>query len=186
MNGSVGWQLDDRGVGIGRHFSDKHQDPTMFKPSIPGSFYRTTLVEGNDKKWYVMELCEKLEELVQLDSEFHGMRGRRNIITFITDAEKDPLVLGFSLVDADEPGFPVRPEAEADVDIPVDEQLEVVGQDVPEGRIVVQASPEDEVNVNGILLRASSGLAALRAGCVFYGISTSGSKSKSRSVLSVF
>ena len=38
--------------------------------------------------------------------------------------------------------------------------------------------PTSQVNVNGTLLRATSGLAALRAGCSFYGLSSSGSKSK--------
>ena len=95
VNGSVGWQLDARGCGIGRHFSDHHQDPLLVKPDISGQFFRTTLVEGNDKRWYVMELCEQLQGLVQLDAQFYEMHGRRNIITFITDAEKDPLVMGF-------------------------------------------------------------------------------------------
>ena len=38
--------------------------------------------------------------------------------------------------------------------------------------------PEDEVNVNGVLLRESSTLATLRAGSSSYGVSTSGSKQK--------
>ena len=142
------------------------------KPDLPASFYRTTLIEGNDKRWYVTELCEQLEGLVQLDAEFHGFRGKRNVITFITSAEKDPLVLGFSLDDVG-PGVAMRPD-DVDVDIPADESLEAVveGREIPEGRVVVQQSPEDEVNVNGTLLHATSSLAALRAGCIFYGIST--------------
>jgi hypothetical protein len=72
-------------------------------------FRTTTLVEGNDKKWYVMELCEQLEGLIQSGAQFHEMRGRRNIVTFITDTEKDPRVLGFSLVDQAE-NFPVETE----------------------------------------------------------------------------
>ena len=47
----------------------------------------------------VIELCERLDGLVQLDSEFHELNGNRNVITFITDSEKDPRVLGFSLMD---------------------------------------------------------------------------------------
>ena len=56
--------------------------------------------------------------------------------------------------------------------------MEVAGREIPEGQLVVRPTPEDEVNVNGTLLRATSGLAALRAGCSFYGLSSSGSKSK--------
>ena len=53
--------------------------------------------------------------MIQLDAEFYGFRGKRNVITFITDAEKDPVVLGFSLVDEGAPGFPVRPKDDMDV-----------------------------------------------------------------------
>ena len=85
------------------------------KPDLSGRFYRTTLVEGNDRKWYVTELCEQLEGLIQLEAEFYGFRGKRDVITFITDAEKDPVVLGFSLVDEGAPGFPVRLKDDMDV-----------------------------------------------------------------------
>ena len=111
LNGPVGWELDSRGCGIGRHFSDRHMDPLLVKPDLPGRFFRTTLIEGSDKKWYVTELCEQLEQLVQLDAGFHGLEGRRNVITFITDAEKDPLVLGFALTDGDPVSCPVRDDA---------------------------------------------------------------------------
>ena len=113
--------------------------------------------------------------LVQLDSGFHEMKGRRNVITFITDSEKDPRVLGFTLVDSPPERFPVEPEE--DVEIP-DIEPPVEGADIPEGQIVVQPTPEDEVNVNGTVLRESSNLASLRAGCSFYKLSTSGSKMK--------
>eukprot|EP00435_Cladocopium_sp_Y103_P063067 s2135_g24.t1 len=176
LNGPVGWELDERGCGIGRHFSDRHIDPLLVKPDLSGKFFRTTLIEGNDKKWYVTELCEQLEGLIQLDAGFHDLQGKRNVITFITDAEKDPRVLGFSFTDGEPVEFPVRQGD--DVDIP-DESLQVEGQEIPaEGRIVVRPSPEDEVNVNGTVLRSNSALAALRAGCSFYNLSSSGSKQK--------
>eukprot|EP00435_Cladocopium_sp_Y103_P008378 s145_g2.t1 len=72
--------------------------------------------------------------------------------------------------------FPVR-DGEDDVDIPVGD-FPVGGAEIPEGQIVVQPTPEDESHVNGAVLRADSWLAALRAGCSFYGISSSGSKQK--------
>ena len=79
VNGAVGWELDLRGCGVGRHFANRCQDPTMVKPDIPGSFCRTTLVQV-DAKWFVIELCERLDGLVQLDSEFHELNGNRNVI----------------------------------------------------------------------------------------------------------
>ena len=51
VSGAVGWELDDRGCGIGRHFADRHQDPLLVRPDMPGRFCRTTLIEGSDKKW---------------------------------------------------------------------------------------------------------------------------------------
>jgi hypothetical protein len=81
VEGRVGWDLDAYGQGLGRHFDNKYQDPSLVKPDLPGRFCRTTLIEGNDKKWYVVELCERLDGLIQYDAEFYEMSGKRNIIT---------------------------------------------------------------------------------------------------------
>ena len=61
VEGRVGWDLDAYGQGLGRHFDNKYQDPSLVKPDLPGRFCRTTLIEGDDKKWYVVELCERLD-----------------------------------------------------------------------------------------------------------------------------
>ena len=105
------------------------------------------------------------------------MHGNRNVVTLITDGDKDPRVMGFVLADEQPEQFPVAAENLEDVDIPADD-MPVEGRDIPEGRIVIQPSPEDEVNVNGAILRPTSSLAALRAGCSHYQISSSGSKAK--------
>lgn len=118
LNGSVGWQLDSNGCGIGRHSASNFQDPTLMRPDLHGRLYRTTLAQGNDKKWYVLELCERMDELVQLDASFHEFQGERNVITMviiITDGEKDAKLMGFSMLDDDiaetsEAAFPVVPE----------------------------------------------------------------------------
>lgn len=102
---------------------------------------------------------ERLDGLVQLDTEFHGMRGNRNVVTLITDGEKDPRVMGFALADEQPEQFPVVPENADDADIPAGE-MPIEGQEIPEGQIVIQPSPEDEVNVNGTVLRPTSSLAA--------------------------
>eukprot|EP00435_Cladocopium_sp_Y103_P067384 s792_g30.t1 len=87
--------------------------------------------------------------------------------------------MGFALVDAPPESFPVEADDDDDVEIPdVEPDPPIEGADIPGGQIVVQPAPEDEVNVNGTILRESSSLAALRAGCSFYNLSTSGSKSK--------
>ena len=61
VNGQVGWQLDQYGRGIGRHFAEHFQDPSLVKPDLPSWFCRTPLIEGDDRKWYVVELCERLD-----------------------------------------------------------------------------------------------------------------------------
>ena len=33
------------------------------KPGLSGSLFRTTLVEGDDEKWYMVELCESVADL---------------------------------------------------------------------------------------------------------------------------
>ena len=132
-------------------------------------------MQGAGGKCFVLELCEQLEGLVQLDPKFHEMKGRKSVITFISDSQKDPCVLGLILVDSPPERFPV--ELEGDVEIP-DIEPPVEGADILEGQIVIQPTPEDEVNINGTRLRESSNLASLLAGCSFYKLTTSGSKKK--------
>ena len=65
--------------------------------------------------------------------------------------------------------FPVEADDGEDIEIPCVEP-EVEGAEILECQIAIRPSPEDEVNVNGTMLRENSGLAALRAGCsCFYG-----------------
>ena len=102
VEGNVGWDLDYYGRGVGRHYADRHQDPSLVKPDLPGRYCRTTLVEDDQKRWHVVELCERLDGLIQLDAEFHEFKGRRNVLTILTDGEKDPMVMGFTLKDEEE------------------------------------------------------------------------------------
>ena len=73
--------------------------------------------------------------------------------------------------------FPVQADTEDDADVPGDD-APVEWREIPEGQIAVRPMDEEQLNVNGTLLRASNSLAALSAGCSFYGISTSRSKQK--------
>ena len=92
--------------------------------------------------------------------------------------------MGFKLMDDSPERFPVQPEGDLpqdddgqDVDIDVAE-MQVEGQEIPVGQIAVRADPDDEIIVNGTKLKPTSRLAALRAGCAFYNLSSSGSKVK--------
>ena len=76
----MGWNLDSTNCGIGRHHSDHFQDPTLVRPDMSGKMYRTTLIRDKGE-WYVLELCELLETLVDLNAEIYGYDGPRDIIT---------------------------------------------------------------------------------------------------------
>jgi hypothetical protein len=93
---AIGWSLNDDGTGVGRHYSDHYMDPTLVRPDISGRHYRTTLVKNGDA-WFVLELCEPLESIVDPGASFYELEGSRDVITILTDAEKDPLVMGFAL-----------------------------------------------------------------------------------------
>ena len=82
------------------------------------------------------------------------------------------------MLDADPPSFPAGPEDDQDADISVGESLEVAGQEIQEGQIVARPNPDDEVNLDGALLKVDRCLAALCAGCSFYSLSSNGSKRK--------
>ena len=60
---------------------------------------RTTLIKGDDASWYVLELCEPLADLIDMSSEFHGYYGAREVLTFISEGEKPPGLMGFSMAD---------------------------------------------------------------------------------------
>lgn len=50
---------------------------------------------------------------MQLDAEFYELSRKRTIITILmTEGEKDPMVMGLTLVDEEVQNFPVGPEGE--------------------------------------------------------------------------
>ena len=189
--GAVGWHLDQFGLGIGRHYSSHFQDPSLMVPGMHGERFRTTLVkDGND--WFCLELCEKLTTLVDLAAPFHDFEGERSVLTFNSDGEKDPRVLGFVWADDDVLQFnpAAAGSADDDVEIVAPEDMEVQGADTEGGedrpaagveiqeRILVEPLRDDKLVVNGVELTMDSTLATLRAGLTFYNLSTSGSKQK--------
>ena len=128
-------------------------------------------------QWQVVELCERWDWLIQLDAEFYELPGKRNIITILTDGEKDPIVMGFTLVDGEAQNFPVQPEGDLAVQVDADEDededddgdddddmdvpgevIEQHGRDIPEGQTVVHPNAEDEIDVNGTKLKMNSAL----------------------------
>ena len=73
----VGWNLGPDGVGNGKHYGNCFQDPTLACPTMGGNKYRTTLVQDGDH-WYVLELCEPLDSIIDLGAEFYGYEGDRS------------------------------------------------------------------------------------------------------------
>ena len=147
----VGWQLNDQGVGRGKHFSNCFQDPTLVVPSMAGSKYRTTLVRDGGQ-WLVMELCERLDTLVDLSSEFHGLAGGRYVLTIITDSERPLQVMGFHMPYLDEGQQPLYRQEMHDEMAPAaaplaPEDAEIVGVDID-----VQQAAVDGAEVQGNLV----------------------------------
>ena len=90
--------------------------------------FRTTLLRDAGE-WYVLELCEPLETLIDPSAEIYGYEGSRDLITIITDGEKDPLVMGFKLA-SDEPLVPAERDEHAMGEIDVAPEDEIVGVDI--------------------------------------------------------
>ena len=186
--GPAGWHLDENHCGVGRHHSNCFQDPTLFRPQMSGSLYRTTLLRDMGE-WFVLELCEPMNALVDLGAEIYGYEGPRDLLTIITDSDKEP-ILGFSLL-GDEPALFGESDRQPNVDVAIAPEDEVVGREIEEGdqvsggaevplegRIIFEPSPTDMVLVNGVELTPESSLQALRTGLAYYSLSTSGSKVK--------
>ena len=120
-----------------------------------------------------MVCAEPLETLIDPSAEIYGYEGSRDLITIITDGEKDPLVMGFKLA-SDEPPVPAERDEHAMDEIDVAPEDEIVGLDIDgnsdaqgaeitqQGRLVVVPSPTDKVLVDGVELTAESSLQALR------------------------
>ena len=127
--------------------------------------------------------------MVDPSAEFYGYEGSRDIITIVTDGEKDPLVMGFKLA-SDEPVAPQQRDEHGDADIELAPEDEIRGQEIDsaehaegaevpqEGRLVMVPSPTDKVEVNGVELTMESSLQALGTALTARGLSTSGSKQK--------
>eukprot|EP00435_Cladocopium_sp_Y103_P022455 s491_g5.t1 len=158
---------------------------------LDGPQCRTTLVKLDDGSWCILELNEPLRSIIQLDSKFHDMDGMRSVITLVTEGEKPPGLMGFAFEEDGPIAGQIEPQADpgdaalrapdddiqgADIEGPI--EVDVEGQAVGEAQIVVQPAKDDEIVVDGITLKSGSSLAALRAACSSYGISSSGGKLK--------
>ena len=84
QHGPIGWNLDANGCGVGRHFDECFQDPTLAVPGMSGPKYRTTLVMEQGC-WLVMELCEHIGSIIDLSAKFHELYGPRDVLTVVTD-----------------------------------------------------------------------------------------------------
>lgn len=160
---------------------------TLICPGMQGIRNRTTLIKDDDGSWYVLELCEPLHSLIDMSAEFYGYSGAREVLTFITQGEKPPALMGFNMGD-DAVNLPA-PERQDDDDqqdpdaIAAEESRESLmpsadGREIPADRVVLNAADFEKVILNGVELTPESSLAALRSGCSFYGISQSGGKTK--------
>ena len=75
--GPAGRSLDERNCGVGRHHSSYYQNPMLVRPEMSGKLARTTLLRDHGE-WFVLELCEPLESLLDPSAEFYGYEGSRD------------------------------------------------------------------------------------------------------------
>ena len=159
---------------------------------MAGSKYRTTLVRDGGQ-WLVMELCEPMETLIDLSSEFHGFNGNvRYVLAIITDAAQamgfllpgegeEPLMPQAHAVDIDV-AAPLAPEDEdAIFGVEIDGQHEDAGGMEIHGQLVLAPERDDRLSVNGVALYRNTALATMREACSFYSIyhlSSSGGKAR--------
>jgi hypothetical protein len=125
----------------------------------------------------VLELCEPLESIVDPGASFYELEGSRDVITILTDAEKDPLVMSFAS-EGDENKLQGQAEADGEqIDVEIlapEDDAEIEGQDIDRGdaavgpqgvdiqeKIMIAPAPEDKITVNGVELTALSTLALL-------------------------
>ena len=92
----LGWTVNTAGYIVGRHLSANFQGPTLAFPALQGPQCRTTLVKGDDSKWYVLELNEPLGMIIQLDAPFHELEGQRSVITIDDNWRKTACFDGIS------------------------------------------------------------------------------------------
>eukprot|EP00435_Cladocopium_sp_Y103_P028418 s2167_g7.t1 len=115
----------------------------------------------------------------------------RSVITIVTEGEKPPGLMGFAFEEDGPAAGQLEPQVDpgdavlqapdddiqgAEIEGPI--EVDVEGLAVGEAQIVVQPAKDDEIIVDGITLKSGSSLAALRAACSSYGISSSGGKLK--------
>ena len=156
-----------------------------------GEFHRTTLMQFDDGRWELIEMCEKMEDMIFSDLTFEqpGMRG---VITILSDDATTPEQMGFTL----EGELSIQPRAEREEqqeeeypqEIPMAPEDEEVYQEMVEeeqaaeqkevDKVVVEPFMVDKIVVNGIELTSESSLTSLRAACTSQEISTSGSRLK--------
>ena len=120
-------------------------------------------IKGDDGSWYVVELCEPLQSLIDMCAEFYVRE----------DAADLPAAERQDDADQQDPDA-IAPEDEVrgrDIGNQDSLMLSADGREIPADRVVVNAADFEKVIVNGVELTAESSLAALRSGCSFYGFS---------------
>ena len=187
--GPIGWHLEPDGTGVGRHYSDHFMDPSIARPDVVGNLYTTTLVK-HGAHWFVLEFCEPMTSIVDPGCQFYELEGFRDVITLMSDSEKDPRVLGFVFDDGELQGHGPADGEQIEVeDVAPEDDVDIQGHDIggavadaqgvdiPD-RILVEPTPDDKIVVAGVELTSSSTLAVLKQALKHYSLSTTGSKAK--------
>eukprot|EP00435_Cladocopium_sp_Y103_P032112 s1247_g8.t1 len=122
---AFGWNKEgERWIGV--HLSAHYQNP-LFIPNVDYGieWFRTTVIK-KDQQWIMVEYCEKVSEMIDVDKYIEETPGRTTIITFLTDGFEDVEEMGFSVeggVDRERMEA-LEMEIQPMLDIPEDTELE--------------------------------------------------------------
>eukprot|EP00435_Cladocopium_sp_Y103_P031972 s1934_g8.t1 len=96
VDNTFGWNKEgNRWIGV--HLSAQHQNP-LFVPNIDYTveWFRTTLIK-KDQAWLMVEFCEKISEMLDLELPIEETAGRTTVVTFLTDGFEDVEAMGFQV-----------------------------------------------------------------------------------------
>ena len=153
---------------------------TTVCPPTEMMWLRTTLVFRNGQGWELLEYCEPISELDDMEGEIYDPERILEVLTLAHVHCVPSEELGFRIIEGDG-----RPIFDDDVQHPDESQepqpVQETPADVPEAEPLeedraIPYQDETTVAVDGIVFTLDFPLRGLRAGCTSLGLSTRGSK----------
>ena len=153
---------------------------TTVCPSTEMMWLRTMLVFRNGQGWELLEYCEPISELDELEGDIYDPESILEVLTLAHVHCVPSEELGFRIVEGD--GQPIFDDDVQHDEEPQEPQpVQETPADVPEAEPLAEDreipfQDETSVTVDGVVFTADTPLRGLRAGCTSLGLTTRGSK----------